>query len=111
MKFIFALLGLLSLSLCEAPPKGKLIAVEDAFVGIKKNILTCLSKEEGASAELKKYVEEQLASDLKESLNLYKFRENESDRDIIRKCRREAFIHNTARDPIRPTRFLPKKRN
>ena len=54
MKFIFLFLGLLSLSLCEAPPRGKLIAVEDAFVGIKKNILECISKSETASAELKK---------------------------------------------------------
>ena len=108
MKYIFILLGLLSLALCEAPPKGKLIGVEDAFVEVKKKILQCISKEESASAELKKYVTETLSSELKESLTLYKFRENPTDRDIIRKCRRHAFIENTSRNPFKPTGFLPR---
>ena len=110
MKYLFFLLGLLSLSLCEAPPKTKLIAAEDAFVDIKKGILQCIVKEEGASAELKKYAEEKLNTDLKDSLSLYKFRQTDGDRDAIRKCRRQAFIQNTARNPVRPSRFLPRNK-
>ena len=69
MKFIFLFFALLSLSLCDPPKINKLIAVEDAFVNVKKNILECISKSETASAELKKYATDLLATDLKESLN------------------------------------------
>ena len=112
MKYLFLFFALLSLALCDAPPKSKLIAVEDAFVNVKKNILTCISKSESASAELKKYANDLLATDLKESLNLHKYRENLTDKEVIRNCRREAFIHDTVRKPTRhnisPKRFLAK---
>ena len=112
MKYIILFLALLSLALCEAPPRSKLIAVEDAFVNVKKNILECISKSETASAELKKYATDLLATDLKESLNLHKYRENLTDKEVIRNCRREAFIHDTVRKPMRPNistkRFLAK---
>ena len=35
MKYLFLFFALLSLALCDAPPKSKLIAVEDAFVNVK----------------------------------------------------------------------------
>ena len=112
MKYIFLFFALLSLALCEAPPRSKLIAVEDAFVNVKKNILECLSKAENASPELRKYATEVLSTDLKESLNLHRFRDNLTDKEVIRKCRREAFIHDTQRRPIqtlvRNKRFLAK---
>ena len=112
MKFIFLFFALLSLSLCDTTKINKLIAVEDAFVNVKKNILECLSKAENASPELRKYATEILATDLKESLNLHRFRDNLSDKEVIRKCRREAFIHDTQRRPIqtlvRNKRFLAK---
>ena len=112
MKFLLLIFVLLSLSNCDAPPVTKLIAVEDAFVNIKKNILECLAKSETASAELRKYANDTLATDMKESLNLHKFRETPTDKDAIRKCRREAFIHDTQRRPIptfaRNKRFLSK---
>jgi hypothetical protein len=112
MKYIVLFFVLLSLALCEAPPRSKLIAVEDAFVNVKKNILECISKSETASAELKKYATDLLATDLKESLNLHKYRENLTDKEVIRNCRREAFIHDTVRKPMRPNistkRFLAK---
>ena len=112
MKFIFLFFALLSLSLCDTTKINKLIAVEDAFVNVKKNILECLSKAENASPELRKFATEILATDLKESLNLHRFRDNLSDKEVIRKCRREAFIHDTQRRPIqtlvRNKRFLAK---
>ena len=112
MKFIFLFFALLSLSLCDTTKINKLIAVEDAFVNVKKNILECLSKAENTSPELRKYATEILATDLKESLNLHRFRDNLSDKEVIRKCRREAFIHDTQRRPIqtlvRNKRFLAK---
>ena len=112
MKFIFLFFALLSLSLCDTTKINKLIAVEDAFVNVKKNILECLSKAENASPELRKYATEVLSTDLKESLNLHRFRDNLSDKEVIRKCRREAFIHDTQRRPIqtlvRNKRFLAK---
>ena len=114
MKYLLIFVALLSLSFCEAPPKSKIIAVEDAFVSVKKTILECLSKSEVASAELKKYATDALATDLKESLNLHKFRENPNDKVVIRNCRREAFIHDTQRKPLQPNiirgRFLGKKK-
>ena len=100
MKFFYLYLALLSFAFCEPPQRSKLIAVEDAFLTVKKQILECISKSETASPELKKYATDILASDLKESLNLQKFRENLTDKEIIRKCRRDAFIHDTARRPI-----------
>ena len=88
------------------------IAVEDAFIDIKKKILECISKSETTSAELKKYAIDFAGSDLKESTNLHKYRENPSDREVIRTCRRKAFIHDTTRRPLRPNmsnkRFLVK---
>ena len=115
MKFILLFLALFSLSLCDAPPRNKIIAVEDAFTDIKKRILECISKSESASADLKKYATDFLATDLKESMNLHKFREDPTDKEVIRKCRRDAFIHDVARKPIKPIleqnryRFLGKK--
>ena len=44
MKFIFLFFALLSLSLCDTTKINKLIAVEDAFVNVKKNILECKKK-------------------------------------------------------------------
>ena len=112
MKYLYLFLALLSLTLCDAPPRSKLIAVEDAFIDVKKKILECISKSETASAELKKYATDFLATDLKESMNLHKYRENPSDKEVIRTCRREAFIHDTIRKPLRPNisnkRFLAK---
>ena len=62
--------------------------------------------------KLRKYATEVLSTDLKESLNLHRFRDNLSDKEVIRKCRREAFIHDTQRRPIqtlvRNKRFLAK---
>ena len=53
------------------------------------------------------------ATDLKESLDLKKFRDNLSDKELIRKCRREAFIHDTMRKPNHRValtkRFLAKR--
>ena len=114
MKYLLIFVALLSLSFCEAPPKARPIAVEDAFISIKKTILECLSKSEVASAELKKYATDALATDLKESLNLRKFTENPNDKVVIRNCRREAFIHDTQRKPLQRNvvrgRFLGKKK-
>ena len=112
MKFLYLFLVLFTLAFCDAPPKGKLIAVEDAFVNVKQKILECITKSETASPELKKYATDFLATDLKETMNLHKFRENLTDKEVIRKCRREAFIHDTMRKPLRPNmstkRFLAK---
>ena len=112
MKYLYLFIVLLSFAICDLPPKGKLIAVEDAFINVKKQILECWSKSETASNELKKYATDTLATELKEPLNLHQYRENPTDKDAIRKCRREAFIHDTARRPLqkefKTKRFLAK---
>ena len=90
MKYIIAFIVLISLAFCE-PPLGNAIPAEEAFVEIKKKLLNCLVESEKASPELKKYATENINAGYKDQLRLFQFRNNESDRFVIRQCRRDAF--------------------
>ena len=101
MKILIFFLVLLTYTLCQSP-FAQAIPAEEAFKEIKKAILECISKEETATPELKQYANENLNSDMKERLDFTKYRENESDKKIIRDCRRKAFIvTNKARHPMK----------
>ena len=66
-----------------------------------KKILDCIIKSESVSDELKKYATDFPSTDLKESMNLKKFNENVNDNDVLRKCRRDAFIKDAMRKPLK----------
>ena len=96
MKYIFAFLALITFIYCQAEvPVHHAIPAEEAFVEIKKSILNCINEDNRASPELKEYVKGYLASDMKEPLLLTKYRQTETDRLLIRQCRRKSFISKT----------------
>ena len=57
----------------------------------QNNMVDCIVKSEGVSAELKKKIEDNKEEDLRKILHLYLTKLDTSDREIIRKCRRELF--------------------
>ena len=101
MKYIIAFLVLISLVICE-PQVGQVIPAEEAFTEIKKKILECIEKETTASAELRQYASTMLSTGYKETLNFAKYRENETDKEIIRQCRRKSFIYSVKKAPKFP---------
>ena len=107
MKYIIALIVLISVVYCE-PTLAKAIPAEEAFTGIKKNILECISKDQNASAELREYATQQLEAGMKETLLLSRYQQNETDRNIIRLCRRKAFIYTSKKAFIAPPLADPK---
>ena len=107
MKFIIIAFATL-ISLVLNQPVGQAIPVEEAFVEIKKSILECIIKSDKASQELKNYAVENVNNGYKETLLLSNFRNNESDRLVIRQCRRQAFL-NTSKKRIKPLPLVPKE--
>ena len=105
MIFVITLLFLISLALTQ--PIGKAIPAEEAFTEIKKNILECIAKDVNASIKLKNYVNDNLNNGYKEPLNFSNFRENEIDRNIIRECRRKAFLFSSKKR-IKPLNIFSK---
>ena len=93
MKFYLLVLSLFAFVLSTPPKIPREIAVTDTFIEIRQNLLECIVGTERASAELKKYARDFLATDLKGDLNLGQFRLNPTDNDVIKKCRREAFFN------------------
>ena len=93
MKYIFTFIALISLILCQSYFDDRIKRIEELNV-IKKNILECISKEDKASPELKKYATENLVSGYKETLIFGLFKDNENDRNIIKICRRKALNHS-----------------
>ena len=95
MKYIIAFLALIAFICCQPEvPEHRVIPSEEAFVEIKKSILNCINEDDRASPELKEYVKGYLASDMKEPLLLTKYRKTETDRLLIRQCRRKSFIYS-----------------
>ena len=98
MKYIIAFLALITFICCQPEvPVHHAIPAEEAFVEIKKSILNCINGDDRASPELKEYVKGYLASDMKEPLLLTKYRQTETDRLLIRQCRRKSFIYSKTR--------------
>ena len=98
MKFVFAFLVVICVVFCE--PLHKAIPAEDAFIEIKKNILECVAKDERVSPELKNYAQENLNNGYKETLIFSKYKQNDTDRLVIRQCRRNAFLFTTKKKPL-----------
>ncbi len=100
MKYILCLLLLFTIAYCN---KKKSIlspyTMEEAIPTLKKSFLECISKSEAASEELKNYANENLTKELKEHLHLSQFKILESDKLVIRKCRRETLLQNKKAAP------------
>ena len=103
MKYIILCLLIITFVVCD---KKKSIlsplSIDEVFPELKKKLLECISKSENASDNLKNYANENLNSDLKEPLNFATFKLIETDRVIIRKCRREIFISKKKAAPKLP---------
>ena len=67
----------------------------DIFSKIKKSVYLCISESTEASESLKKLVKENLDSSENLPLNFNSITLTQEDREIIRKCRREAFKATT----------------
>ena len=63
----------------------------DIFVNIKKSIYQCISSSEEAAKPLKELVKKNLESNENLPLNFNTIELTQEDRDIIRKCKRDAF--------------------
>ena len=96
MKSLFILFSLFALSLSNtkvAPPM-KLV---DIFSGIKEKINQCISTSTEASESLKQLAQKNLESKDNLPLNFNTIDLTNQDREIIRKCRRDAFRATTRR--------------
>ena len=94
MKYVITFLALIAFISCQPKvPAHHVIPSGEAFIEIKKTILNCINEDDRASPELKEYVKGYLASDMKEPLLLTKYRKNDTDRIIIRQCRRKSFLY------------------
>ena len=73
----------------------------------QKSMADCIVKSEGVSAELKKKIEDNKEEDLRKILHLYLAKLDSSDREIIRKCRRELFskLRESFKDKWNPAHF------
>ena len=103
MKYIIFCLLIITFVVCDRK-KSILnpLSVDEVFPELKKKLLECISQSENASDNLKNYANENLKSGLKEPLNFSTFKLVETDRVIIRKCRREALINKKKAAPKLP---------
>ena len=89
MKYLLFIAVLLSLSFCDQQPKSK---IGETFNSAKKTLVECLSKSEGASADLKQWAKDVLVqNDFKDILKILKLKDNPQDIEAIRVCRKEIF--------------------
>ena len=96
MKSLFILFSLFALSLSNtkvAPPM-KLV---DIFSGIKEKINQCISTSTEVSESLKQLAQKNLEAKDNLPLNFNTIDLTNQDREIIRKCRRDAFRATTRR--------------
>ena len=59
---------------------------------IKKNILECIVNNDKTSQKLRNYANEKLSNGYKEDLLLTKYVQNDTDRNIIRQCKKNAYL-------------------
>ena len=81
------------LVLCLSAPKKTKESknASDIFANIKKAIYQCVSSSEEASKQLKELVNKNLHSNENLPLNFHSIELTQEDREIIRKCKRDAF--------------------
>ena len=96
MKSLFILFSLFALSLSNTKvvPPMKLV---DIFSGIKEKINQCISTSTEASESLKQLAQKNLEAKDNLPLNFNTIDLTNQDREIIRKCRRDAFRATTRR--------------
>ena len=85
--------------LCLSSPKKakESFNTSDIFANIKKAIYQCVSSSEEASKQLKELVNKNLQSNENLPLNFHSIELTQEDREVIRKCKREAFRATTRR--------------
>ena len=79
--------------LCLSAPKTTKESknASDIFANIKKSIYQCVSSSEEASTKLKELVNKNLQSNENLPLNFNSIELTQEDREVIRKCKRDAF--------------------
>ena len=90
------LFSLFILSLSETKVT-KPLKIGDVFSGVKKKIFECVSNSAEASTNLKNLAKKNLESTENLSLNFKSIELTQEDREVIRKCKREAFRATTRR--------------
>ena len=90
------LFSLFILSLSETKVT-KPLKIGDVFSGVKKKIFECVSNSADASTILKNLAKKNLESTENLSLNFKSIELTQEDREVIRKCKREAFRATTRR--------------
>ena len=84
--------------LCLSETKvTKPLKIGDVFSGVKKKIFECVSNSADASTNLKNLAKKNLESTENISLNFKTIELTQEDREVIRKCKREAFRATTRR--------------
>ena len=84
--------------LCLSETKvTKPLKIGDVFSGVKKKIFECVSISADASTNLKNLAKKNLESTENLSLNFKSIELTQEDREVIRKCKREAFRATTRR--------------
>ena len=114
MKSIFILFSLFALSLSNTkvlPP----MKIADVFSGVKEKINQCISTSSEASESLKQLAQKNLETKEHLPLNFNSVDLTQEDREVIRKCRRDAFRATTRRPnnnvtPISLENLVHKKR-
>ena len=71
------------------------LPIADIFSGVKKQIYECVSSSSEASQKLKQQAKQNLESNSNLPLNFHNIELTQEDREVIRKCKREAFRATT----------------
>ena len=99
MKYFILLLALFAVTLCEKKtPVATAIPAEEAFVSIKKKLVACLEQSEKASTTLKDYAKQVASKEYKEKLKFQELNLEQSDKEVVRECRRKAFMFTRRRN-------------
>ena len=71
------------------------LQIADIFSGVKKQICECVSSSSEASQKLKQQAKQNLESNSNLPLNFHNIELTQEDREVIRKCKRDAFRATT----------------
>ena len=71
------------------------LPIADIFSGVKKQIYECVSSSSEASQKLKQQAKQNLESKSNLPLNFHNIELTQEDREVIRKCKRDAFRATT----------------
>ena len=71
------------------------LPIADIFSGVKKQIYECVSSSSEASKKLKQQAKQNLESNSNLPLNFHNIELTQEDREVIRKCKRDAFRATT----------------